>query len=57
MKKIFLALVGTMYLLMGCKKTISPEVSSEKLTDWVNPFIGTDGPGKYPILELPFLSV
>ncbi|GIM58725.1 GH92 family glycosyl hydrolase [Capnocytophaga canimorsus] len=55
MKKIFLALVGTMYLLMGCKKTISPEVSSEKLTDWVNPFIGTDGPGNtYPGATVPF---
>ncbi|MFJ1380678.1 GH92 family glycosyl hydrolase [Capnocytophaga canimorsus] len=55
MKKIFLALVGTMCLLMGCKKTISPEVSSEKLTDWVNPFIGTDGPGNtYPGATVPF---
>nr|WP_317045555.1 GH92 family glycosyl hydrolase [Capnocytophaga canimorsus] len=44
-----------MCLLMGCKKTISPEVSSEKLTDWVNPFIGTDGPGNtYPGATVPF---
>ena len=39
-------------LLFGCTKTV---IKSEKLTNYVNPFIGTDGPGNtYPGATVPF---
>ncbi|WP_298285707.1 GH92 family glycosyl hydrolase [uncultured Lutibacter sp.] len=46
---IYIILFG---LLFGCSK---PEIKLDKLTNYVNPFIGTDGPGNtYPGATVPF---
>ncbi|SFS62887.1 GH92 family glycosyl hydrolase [Lutibacter maritimus] len=46
---IYIILFG---ILFGCSK---PDAKSEKLTNYVNPFIGTDGPGNtYPGATVPF---
>ncbi|WP_298264325.1 GH92 family glycosyl hydrolase [uncultured Lutibacter sp.] len=46
---IYIILFG---LLFGCSE---PEIKLDKLTNYVNPFIGTDGPGNtYPGATVPF---
>ena len=52
MLKYVLLLIFVLTLFVGCK---SKEKEPLKLTDHVNPFIGTDGPGNtYPGATIPF---
>jgi len=52
MKLRFLYVVLMIFLLVGCKKQ---RIISENFTQFVNPFIGTDGPGNtYPGATVPF---
>ncbi|WP_372794871.1 GH92 family glycosyl hydrolase [Lutibacter sp.] len=52
MKKYGLAFIIVLSLTIGCSKQ---ERGSLKLTNYVNPFIGTDGPGNtYPGATVPF---
>jgi len=52
MLKYVLLLIVVLTLFVGCK---SKEKEPLKLTDHVNPFIGTDGPGNtYPGATIPF---
>jgi len=52
MKKVGLVLILVLTLFSSCKKQEKGEL---KLTDFVNPFIGTDGPGNtYPGATVPF---
>ncbi|REE80455.1 putative alpha-1,2-mannosidase [Lutibacter oceani] len=52
MKQFGLIVVIFSGLLFGCSKT---EIKPKKLTNYVNPFIGTDGPGNtYPGATVPF---
>ncbi len=52
MVRNFLISVLLLALLTGCKKE---SIDQSRLTDFVNPFIGTDGPGNtYPGATVPF---
>ena len=52
MKQLGLICIIFLGLFYSCKKT---ETKPRKLTNYVNPFIGTDGPGNtYPGATVPF---
>ncbi|PCI36046.1 MAG: alpha-mannosidase [Flavobacteriaceae bacterium] len=52
MKKTGLLIIASIILLIGCQPNATKSV---KLVDYVNPFIGTDGPGNtYPGATVPF---
>lgn len=52
MKKFGIALFVVSFSIISC---IKQEIKPLKLTDYVNPFIGTDGPGNtYPGATVPF---
>lgn len=52
MKKFGIALFVVSFSIVSC---IKQEIKPLKLTDYVNPFIGTDGPGNtYPGATVPF---
>ncbi|WP_420603057.1 GH92 family glycosyl hydrolase [Flagellimonas sp.] len=47
--------IALVFLLIGCSQKPKKEPFEEKLTSYVNPFIGTDGPGNtYPGATTPF---
>ncbi|WP_420321320.1 GH92 family glycosyl hydrolase [Flagellimonas sp.] len=47
--------IGLLILAFGCSPQAEKETSIKNLTDFVNPFIGTDGPGNtYPGATTPF---
>lgn len=53
--KLDFAYIGLLILAFGCSTHAPKEAPSENLTDFVNPFIGTDGPGNtYPGATTPF---
>ncbi|MGY0425943.1 MAG: GH92 family glycosyl hydrolase [Polaribacter sp.] len=44
-----------MAIFCSCKKELQQQITTKKLIDFVNPFIGTDGPGNtYPGATVPF---
>lgn len=53
--KLYFAYIGLLILAFGCSTHAPKEAPPENLTDLVNPFIGTDGPGNtYPGATTPF---
>ncbi|UII81156.1 GH92 family glycosyl hydrolase [Flagellimonas sp. CMM7] len=53
--KLNFAYIVLLILVLGCSPNPSKEVIHENLIDFVNPFIGTDGPGNtYPGATTPF---
>lgn len=53
--KLDFAYIGLLILVFGCSTHAPKEATSENLTSFVNPFIGTDGPGNtYPGATTPF---
>ncbi|MGW9685021.1 GH92 family glycosyl hydrolase [Flagellimonas sp. 2504JD1-5] len=53
--KLDFAYIGLLILAFGCSPQPPKDVSVERLIDFVNPFIGTDGPGNtYPGATAPF---
>jgi len=52
MKQFGLIYITLFGIIFGCSE---PEIKLDKLTNYVNPFIGTDGPGNtYPGATVPF---
>ncbi|PCH75760.1 MAG: alpha-mannosidase [Flavobacteriaceae bacterium] len=52
MKKTGILIISIMLLAVGCQQASK---KSDRLVDYVNPFIGTDGPGNtYPGATVPF---
>lgn len=52
--RYWLPIVFGIFLMVACAEE-KPSVSVERLTDFVNPFIGTDGPGNtYPGATVPY---
>lgn len=53
MRQVFFVL-SVVFLMLACAEE-KPVVPTEKLTDFVNPFLGTDGPGNtYPGATVPY---
>ncbi|MCL6267080.1 GH92 family glycosyl hydrolase [Flagellimonas myxillae] len=47
--------IGLFFLVFACTPPPEKDITSERLIDFVNPFIGTDGPGNtYPGATSPF---
>ncbi|MCL6274658.1 GH92 family glycosyl hydrolase [Muricauda sp. 2012CJ35-5] len=53
--KLGFALLGALIFTIGCTSPSENKATEESLTTYVNPFIGTDGPGNtYPGATTPF---
>ncbi|TAJ15232.1 glycoside hydrolase family 92 protein [Marinilabiliaceae bacterium JC017] len=55
MKQLFIFFFATMLMAAGCQTGSRKVHSKDRLTKYVNPFMGTDGPGNtYPGASVPF---